>query len=81
MDRIEEIRARLEAATPGPWKTGGSAACGDVYFGTLVDPDDPTEPGVMLGMTSQAADAALIAHAPADIAWLLEQLAGARGVA
>ena len=49
-DRLQEIRARLDAATPGEWPVG-----------TLVPYLLPS-------------DADFIAHAPDDIAWLLDQL-------
>lgn len=73
--RLAEIQARAETATKGPWVTGGTASCGDVYFGTLVDPDDHSEPGVMLGMTGQPADAEFIASAREDVPWLLAEVA------
>jgi hypothetical protein len=49
-DRLAEIRARLDAATPGEWP-----------FGEMVRHLLPP-------------DADLIAHAPADIAWLLAEV-------
>lgn len=70
--RAAEIRERLEAATPGPWKEAwdcdsigpdnetGAWACGPTHMGTLAPPESELQ-----------ADMALIAHAPADIAALL----------
>jgi hypothetical protein len=70
-DRINEIRARLQAATPGPWK---------------IDPDDPTKFESIVSTAddrpwgwvevarSIGPDAKLIANAPEDIAYLLERL-------
>lgn len=49
-ERLQEIRQRLDAATPGDWP-----------FGELARHLLP-------------ADADLIAHAPADIAWLLDRI-------
>ena len=49
-DRLTEIRARLDAATPGEWP-----------MGALVPYLLPS-------------DADHIAHAPADIAWLLDEV-------
>lgn len=72
--RLNEIEARANAATEGPWVTGGTDLAGEVYFGTYADPDDPTEPGVMLGVTGTQEDAALIAHARTDVPWLIEQV-------
>ena len=77
MTRISEIRARLEAATPGPWKVDydkvfetDTDSCVTGIFSTserIVETD--------FGCYQQKAnDAEFIAHASADIAWLLEQL-------
>jgi hypothetical protein len=66
MTRIEDIKARAEAATPGPWTDGerdqGYWVCqpgedGDVVVGDHYKPDAP--------------DAAFIAHARQDIPDLL----------
>jgi chromosome segregation ATPase len=61
MNRIEEIRERLNKATPGPWDRhrysvedwNGNQVCGDF---------------------TNEEDKAFIAHAPDDIKYLLEQL-------
>ena len=74
IDRLDEIEARANAATEGPWVTGGTDLAGEVYFGTYADPDDPTEPGVMLGVTGTQEDAALIAHARTDVPALVAAL-------
>jgi hypothetical protein len=107
-DRLAEIRARLDAATPGPW---GWNSYNGVYSGPLIQADARLEaeheaagapwdedgepsgewrsrfadvaPRVCsvppsYGDTAtgrHAADAQFIAHARADIPWLLEQLA------
>lgn len=55
-NRIDEIRARLDAATPGPW---------EVVCDTTSD--------VVGVLDGDYDDADLIAHAPADLAWLIEQ--------
>jgi hypothetical protein len=71
-DRLQEIRARLDAATPGPWQD--------------VDRDDPAWIRVMqprefpnewttIATCGFCSDARFIAHAPADIAWLLDEVA------
>ena len=65
-DRLAEIRARLDAATPGPWEVWEN--------GTMVCAPDHDAPGayhdIALAFPSLG-DQDLIAHAPADIAWLL----------
>ena len=61
-DRLQEIRARLDAATPGPWYVrSGWVALNNLNYDVIpVGHND--------------ADADLIAHAPADIAWLLAEI-------
>ena len=64
MNRLNEIEARANAATEGPWELLGD---GEYVSGPgiLVAPDDG-------GVTS--ADAEFIAHARTDVPWLLEQV-------
>ena len=67
MTKRDEIRARLAAATPGPWATSSQGA---IWRGnTLIAhcSSNLTPPSV-----ESIADAALIARAPADLALLLE---------
>lgn len=76
-ERRQEIEARLAAASQGPWRAyqhnyGGVyevCDCGHDYHVV------PTEGGPRLGESGAAADADLIAHAPADLRWLLDSLA------
>lgn len=69
--RISEIRARCDAATPGPWEyrdngfDGGVYAANEILFGGepcegRIEPDDP--------------NAAFIAHARTDIPYLLVEI-------
>ena len=65
MSRLDDIEARLKAATPGPWTddaeecvvftAGGAEEIADIYSGER-----------------SAENAALIANAPTDIEWLLK---------
>lgn len=72
-DRLQEIRARLDAATPGPWEVleesfdYTSVRTSD-YSGTyaVVYSDE--------GRPVHRPDADLIAHAPGDIAYLLDRV-------
>lgn len=90
MDKLNEIRARLDAATPGPleaehresldWlssspyiNTAGHEAGSKIHTG---DPGNPIW-GSCWPHRNARADAEFIANAPADIAWLLDQLAEA----
>lgn len=75
--RVDEIQARLEAATPGPWEARQDFIDGGVpdnsmtlngggrgdYIGTIA-----------LHYDVRAANAEFIAAAPADIAYLLAEL-------
>lgn len=73
---LDAIRGRLEAATPGPWTTGG------IFDPRGPNPKQsvwgPTAPGMQSGVLvvdrAPKADATLIAHAPADIAALLDEV-------
>lgn len=66
--RTDQIRARLEAATPGPW-----AYWGQGWIAPEHDPqcDSCGVPQNLIPRTD--ADAEFIAHAPADIAHLLAE--------
>jgi hypothetical protein len=67
-DRLQEIRDRLEQATQGEWRVCGR------------DPGNPRidahwDDGDYLMVCEQAGrNAEFLAHAPADIRWLLERL-------
>lgn len=70
---IAAIRARLEAATPGPWKataSGVSTPIGELDF--LPGIAEADQPGWSVADMDAAAD--FIAHAPSDIAALLQAL-------
>lgn len=64
------IRARLAAATPGPWSTEPSPPDWPGREGSVVVTPD----GDLGGDYLDEADADLIAHAPADLAALLAEL-------
>lgn len=85
MPTIDEIRNRLAAATAGPWVTEGvmNEALHDIILGYQVPEwgnpvmvasvwgdDDP------LSHSDANANARFIAHAPADIAFLLAEVEG-----
>lgn len=61
MDRLEEIKARCEAATPGPWT---------VQFDDL----DLTGIRVANGKKMTEDDIWFIAHSQRDIPWLIEEV-------
>jgi len=73
MTHLSEIRARLEAATPGPWTCN---PCGQSVYRYEISP------GPIAGILSTwgeiedeiFANARLIGHAPADIAYLLARV-------
>lgn len=70
-DRLAEIRARLDAATPGPWHWGRNESESFCWImrshGAYGQYDHHAD-------TRTPDDAHLIAHAPADIAWLLDRV-------
>jgi len=68
-DRLAEIRARLDAlATPTPWDV-------DVVRGSWTDSVvSQVEPHAIVAQWIVSTDAAFIASAPDDIAWLLSTL-------
>jgi len=76
-EREAEIRARLDAATPGPWHRNGKAV-----LGPREERDLGTGPAALLhtGMPYDGPDgrcganAELAAHAPDDLAYLLGEL-------
>lgn len=72
-DRPQEIRARLDAATPWPW-VRQDWACGDIAVVPARQSKDPDRNFICDCGGSWDDDIAFIAHAPADIAWLLEQV-------
>ena len=73
-DRLAEIRARLDARTPGEWVIEHGeyiSAVGPHKFPHVIAcVERYTETGC-----DHRKDAVFIAHAPADIAWLLDRVA------
>ena len=73
MSRIEEIKARVEAATPGPWEFS------EPNLIVAGDPDDPGWWGEVASVSdsyfNNTVDADFIAHARADVPYLLDELA------
>ena len=91
MTRIDDIRARLAAATPGPWRQDGfwCIAGKPIHWVEPIGRDDLIAGIGGVGMAEgqeavsdrASADAAFIAAAPDDIAYLLgevERLSGER---
>lgn len=82
---LDEIRARLDAATPGPWAHDdeGFMGCGqvytaneDLYGGNIAAPSGDLYPRAGY---SPKDDMLFIAHAPADVARLLQALEATEG--
>lgn len=74
-DRIAQIQARLDAATPGPWEDRVDDRTDEVdvfhdqeQVSFVASCGDKSQPRVL-------ADAMFIANAPEDVAFLLSQLA------
>jgi len=72
-DQLEAIRARADAATPGPWSTRTNSLNGieDEFLG--LDIEGP--PDAVRGQFARRADAEFIAAARADIPALLAHIA------
>ena len=82
MNRLNEIEARANAATEGPWEWEGEAkAEWELGANSLVPSRRPDDP-VLYGYGYDAsgievktpADAEFIAHSRTDVPWLLEQV-------
>lgn len=80
-DRVQAIRARLAAATPGPWFWVSGE---DGFYNRLETRLASENVGVLDGVAfddftadvqADPADAELIASAPADLAWALDRIA------
>ncbi len=71
MSRLEEIRARVEAAAPGPWFTDPSERC--MIGGGDIQDINWTGPWIAETYTSDDSD--FIAHAREDVPYLLSDLA------
>lgn len=85
MTREEEIAQRLAKATPGPWyhRQAGEVrhSTGDRYDWIADHPDQGKHKKVIVAreaLYGGTPDYAFIAHAPADISYLLEAVASAR---
>lgn len=74
MDRIEEIRDRLKAATPGPWEWKLYQGKGDsagFQYAHLESPGKRIISASSSVYPWSESDADLIAHTPDDMAYLL----------
>lgn len=75
--RLEEMRARLEATTPGPWKSMVNvyiAGAEPVVDNTAVSNEHGDELLVDTWGERAEANAIFIAHAPDDMAYLLDHV-------
>ena len=75
-DTLEAIRARLEAATDGPWRGVDDIDLNEIRV--VADDDFPVGEVVVAEIGQGIADANFIAHAPTDIARLLDVAEAAR---
>lgn len=85
-DRIAEIRARLEAATPGPWKADTVKNVGENWLiGCVIEAGDDQRNCHWIVTTDNLRasqcmsggaeeDSVFIAHAPEDIKYLLDEI-------
>lgn len=78
-DRLAEIRARLDAATPAPWTRFSRNSSNPDEDDWFLGHDVHGPPLAQRGQFERVADAELITHAPDDLAYLLslvDQLQG-----
>lgn len=74
-NRIKEIRERLERATPGPWGIGWCSEIDErAEIVTQFKGKHPEPTLFVLGEIAERKNQALIANAPADLAWLTASL-------
>jgi hypothetical protein len=74
-DQLSAIRARLDAATPGPWEAGTASCCPDM--GWVDGPKGamcPQFTATKVTHSLDANDAEFIAHAPTDLRALLDEV-------
>lgn len=76
MNRLNEIKARLKAASPGPWNVGYNWE--QQHPGLFIYEKQSTDCGTIITAGDEAAlskeDAEFIANAPDDIAFLLIEI-------
>ena len=72
-ERAAAVRARLEAATPGPWQRVLRWSQVDRDWTQAAVTGDPSIVGDAYPIPRSDADADLIANAPVDLAWLLAE--------
>jgi hypothetical protein len=70
--RVETIRARLAAASTGPWYADAVNGVIRILWNTSTFTRNKIAT-VLRSDRNQHADADLIAHAPTDLAWLLDE--------
>ncbi|THV25986.1 hypothetical protein [Glycomyces paridis] len=68
-DRLAEIRARLDAATPGPWQDAGDVSGIETASGERITIGDDSGYGCVY---IDDGDRDLLANAPADLTYLLD---------
>jgi len=77
-DRLAEIKQRRAAVTPQPWehRFGDKGNVHGVYFGPTTQQCIAPLVGGRgnFGAEEEHANAQFIAHAPSDIAWLIEEV-------
>jgi hypothetical protein len=79
-DRVEAIRERLAAATPGPWEWWPDPTGEDYSVGRPEEvPGEVGDSSQFVGTADEQADADLIANAPSDLTHLLSALSAAEG--
>ena len=71
MKRLDEIRAREQAATKGPWGVGEDSESSRAWF-TRPFPEFKGNDGRPIHLSITPAETEFIAHAREDVPWLLD---------
>lgn len=74
-DKLNAIRARIDAATPGAWVVGGTDMSGNRFVGQKYCsccPENPSGSGDLVA-TAGEFDAVFIANAKSDLLFLLAE--------
>ena len=80
MTRLDEIKKRAEAASPGPWDFRSGLGWFDVHAHPYLHNSGNVLISVHNGTPENKRDADFIAHAREDVPWLLAQLEAAQNV-
>lgn len=71
---LDAIRARLDAITPGEWRSQYDKVWNDRFLRVIVEDNPYGFPAIITASIPSVADAEFIAHAPSDIRALVAEV-------